>query len=141
MSPPTAISGTLIQGNSIGTDVTGTVALGGGGITLSGGFGGISGTQIGGTSAGERNLISGNDTDGITVDGTTGTVIEGNFIGTDISGHHPLGNAEAEDPEQCRRSGPNRRYRTGRWELDLRELHGHRNAQRSGCGRGQLDRR
>jgi hypothetical protein len=73
-----------VQGNLIGTDVTGTMALGN--IT------GINGSNlIGGTTAAARNIISGN-IDGITDEGN---LIEGNYIGTDISGMMGLGNAHA----------------------------------------------
>lgn len=52
---------------------------------------------IGGSSASERNLISGNGTGvetdgGPSGDGVAGTTIEGNLIGTDASGAGPLGN-------------------------------------------------
>ena len=82
----------VVQGNLIGTDVTGAVALGNGlcGMNLSG-----SGLNtIGGTDAGARNVISGNNNNGIELSspGTTGNVIQGNLIGTDLAGTHVLGN-------------------------------------------------
>jgi hypothetical protein len=73
-----------VQGNLIGTYVTGTTALGN--IT------GIDGGNlIGGTTAAARNIISGNSV-GITDEGD---LIEGNYIGTDISGTMWLANAQA----------------------------------------------
>ena len=89
-------SGTVIQGNSIGTDVTGTVALGGagGGITL----GHAVGTQVGGTVAGAGNLISGNGkgivggSSGVSGGKVDDTSVQGNLIGTDASGMAALGN-------------------------------------------------
>src|SRR5262249_29422244 len=50
---------------------------------------------IGGTSAGARNVISGNALDGIVISdsGTTGNVVQGNYIGTDITGAVALANA------------------------------------------------
>ena len=42
---------------------------------------------------GRRNLISDNET-GIEVDSSSGIVIEGNYIGTDITGESPIGNLE-----------------------------------------------
>jgi hypothetical protein len=82
-------SGSIIQGNLIGTDVTGTVPLpnGSGGIQLDGG----SFNTVGGIGAGARNLISGNQQYGIFIQ-TRGNVIQGNYIGTDITGTRALGN-------------------------------------------------
>jgi parallel beta-helix repeat protein len=79
-----------IQGNTIGTDVTGSYALGnaGGGIE-SAASGGVT---IGGASS-ARNLISGNAGDGVD-GGGTGDVIEGNFIGTDVSGTRAVPNGD-----------------------------------------------
>lgn len=80
-------SGNIIEGNLLGTDSTGETAIGsqGNGIDLEGG---ASNTTIGGSgSAG--NLISGNAGDGIYFDTestTTGNVVAGNEIGTDITG-------------------------------------------------------
>ena len=88
-------AGTLIQGNYIGTDKTGMVAIGnggGGGILISGNTSG--GNTIGGSAAGARNVISGNATVGINVQGGSPTpnLIQGNFIGTDATGASNLGN-------------------------------------------------
>jgi hypothetical protein len=84
--------GNLAQGNFIGTDVTGTKALGNGGdgvVILE------SGDTIGGTTAGARNLISGNAGNGITLLGTSGNnVVENNYIGTNLSGTIALGNGQ-----------------------------------------------
>jgi hypothetical protein len=79
----------LIQGNFIGTDVTGTVALGNG-VLAGGAQSGISGgtnDTIGGTTAAARNIISGNPY-GISSD--HGDHIEGNYIGTDVTGEVDL---------------------------------------------------
>jgi CSLREA domain-containing protein len=81
---------TLIQGNLIGTDVTGTVALGN---TEDGMF--IQGMPytIGGTTAAARNVISGN-TDGIEIgDNADDLVIQGNYVGVDITGTAPIPNS------------------------------------------------
>lgn len=76
--------GVRIIGNFIGTDVTGTVALPnlGEGMRID-----ASPTNniVGGTTPGERNIISGNTTDGIIVRGDDNT-ITGNYIGTDVTG-------------------------------------------------------
>ncbi len=76
----------VIQGNLIGTDATGTAAIGNGtGISV-GGFNNL----IGGTVPGARNIISGNAV-GAEVFGMQDRV-QGNFIGTDITGTVALGN-------------------------------------------------
>ncbi|HKO45253.1 MAG TPA: Calx-beta domain-containing protein [Pyrinomonadaceae bacterium] len=80
---------TTIQGNLIGTDPSGTSAIGNGtGINSSG-----AGALVGGTAAGARNIISGNSL-GVRISGISGTQskVEGNFIGTDITGLVALGN-------------------------------------------------
>ena len=76
--------GNVVQGNYIGTDVTGTLDVGNTqtGIRLQGGP-----QTIGGTVAGARNVISGNDGSGIEfISATTGVLIQGNFIGTNAAG-------------------------------------------------------
>ena len=91
----------VIAGNYIGTDVTGSVALGNlprggtGGVGVS--LRGSSNLTIGGTAANAGNLISGNDTYGINSlgAGTSGIAIQGNLIGTDATGTRKLGNALA----------------------------------------------
>jgi hypothetical protein len=95
----TATVDTLIQGNYLGTDRTGTVDMGNGihGIEV-GAFntaeGYASRTTIGGTTAAARNLISGNNANGITLVGTAAreNVIQGNYIGTNVNATAPLGN-------------------------------------------------
>ena len=53
----------------------------------------MSDVTIGGTAAGDRNVISTNAGAGIgLVGGDTGELIQANLIGTDISGANPLGN-------------------------------------------------
>jgi CSLREA domain-containing protein len=81
-----AANGNLIEGNFIGTDASGTSALGNesDGIDIEG-----SNNMI------LNNLISANGDEGIDIDdvNATGNVIQGNRIGTDITGALPLGNA------------------------------------------------
>ena len=78
----------VVEGNDIGTDITGTIAIGNGttgnGITITA----SNSNTIGGSAAGAGNVISGNSGDGveITGSGTTGNVVAGNYIGTDITG-------------------------------------------------------
>jgi len=76
-----------IQGNVIGLDATATYAVpNGSGIFLST----TPLATIGGSGAGEGNLISGNN--GIGIIGTAPVSIQGNFIGTDTTGTKPLPN-------------------------------------------------
>lgn len=88
-----ASTGNQIEGNYIGTDSLGTTALGNTncGVQIDGAPNNI----IGGSEAGEGNVISGNGRQGICVTGSsaTGTVIRGNYIGTDAGGTQALGNA------------------------------------------------
>jgi len=81
-----------IIGNFIGTNVTGSNVLGNDiGINISGG---ASNNLIGGTTSDERNLISGNNSEGICFEGigTMGNQVIGNFIGTNLSGSGSLAN-------------------------------------------------
>ncbi|MFM2052137.1 MAG: hypothetical protein RL456_174, partial [Pseudomonadota bacterium] len=84
-------TGNTIAGNFIGTDVTGTVDVGnsGSGVRVSG-----DANLIGGTTAADRNLISGNNTHGVLITGAsaTGNTVAGNHIGTDRTGTLDLGN-------------------------------------------------
>ena len=83
-----ATSDNLIEGNYVGTNAAGSAPVtgaqgNGGGIHIAGD---ADTTTIGGTTAAARNVISGNDfIAGITVDGS-GTLIKGNYIGTDPTG-------------------------------------------------------
>ena len=83
---------TSILGNIIGLDETGTVALGNGSSTIGNGVS-LDGSldTIGGTIAADRNIISGNYLRGVQVAGTS-ELVEGNYIGTDITGLVGLGN-------------------------------------------------
>lgn len=85
-------SNNVVIGNLIGTDASGTKALGNkyDAIFLSG----ATNTRIGGLEPGERNIISGNGGSGITVAGrrTSGNVLLGNYCGTDVTGTVALPN-------------------------------------------------
>jgi photosystem II stability/assembly factor-like uncharacterized protein len=82
----------VIQGNLIGTNVSGTLPLqnGGTGVNASNFGANPAEVVIGGTTVGSRNVISGNLGDGVFAG--AGVKIQGNFIGTDITGTLPLGN-------------------------------------------------
>src|SRR5208337_3391633 len=81
----------LVDGNLIGSDVTGLLDLGNKnqGVFISG----AQNNTIGGSLGSSRNLISANHW-GVQLDGAgaTGNTLEGNEIGTDISGAARLGN-------------------------------------------------
>jgi hypothetical protein len=86
-------SGTvLVQGNRIGTGATGTGANANQGDGIFQDFLTLK-ILVGGTTAAERNIISGNLGNGISGGSYYGSaVIQGNFIGTDVTGTLPLGN-------------------------------------------------
>ena len=86
-------SGELIQGNYIGTDSSGTVALGNGGAGID--FVTEGNNTTGGTIAGARNIISANHRNGIEMPGISNNTVQGNYIGTDAMGSHALGNVGA----------------------------------------------
>jgi CSLREA domain-containing protein len=81
----------IIQGNIIGADTGGTIDLGNslGGITVN-----TSSNTIGGATAAARNLISGNNSAGITISGggASSNTVQGNYIGVQSDGTSPLGN-------------------------------------------------
>ena len=90
-------SGHHIQGNFIGTDASGAAALPNGiGISM---HTNVKDSTIGGDTPGARNVISGNTGTGVGVSGflgdptTSGNFVVGNYIGTDVTGSAPLGNA------------------------------------------------
>src|SRR6185436_9177479 len=79
-------SNNLIQGNFIGTDLTGTASLANSGSGI--GITNAAANTIGGIVSGAGNLISGNNNIGIYFQGTGASrnVVQGNFIGTDVTG-------------------------------------------------------
>ena len=91
-------TGNEVLGNYIGTNKNGTSALGNTeeGVLLFS----VSDNTVGGTTAGARNVISGNKQDGVQISGNasigiaTGNVVLGNFIGTRANGTEALGNTE-----------------------------------------------
>ena len=80
----------ILQGNLIGTDVSGLIDLGNGeeGVRIEG----SDKNTIGGPGA-ARNIISGNDATNLLLgDGSSQNVIDNNYIGTDITGNAALVN-------------------------------------------------
>jgi autotransporter-associated beta strand protein len=85
----------IVQGNYVGTDLSGTVAAGNNiGIFIQN----STGATVGGTTPGSGNLVSGNRNNGISVQGAaatpaTGNTIQGNFTGTGVGGIGSIPNA------------------------------------------------
>ncbi len=85
----------LIEGNFIGTDVSGTLKLGNvdSGVLITGGS---YANTVGGTVSGAVNVISNNGDDGVDITGgSANNVVAGDLIGTDVTGEKKLGNVEA----------------------------------------------
>ena len=84
--------GNLIQGNRIGTEFTGTSAIG----NMSNGIWLNSSTNnlIGGSGAGEGNVIGASGGHGILVFGGGDNTVRGNRVGTDVSGAGNLWNGQ-----------------------------------------------
>ena len=87
-----AANNTLIAGNLIGLNATGTAALGnaGSGISVQ-----SANNTIGGITAQARNVISGNGFVGIGLIGSsaTGNTVVGNYIGLNAAGNGMIGNS------------------------------------------------
>jgi CSLREA domain-containing protein len=83
-------AGLLVQGNYIGTNKNGSASIGNdSGVVLR-----SNNNQIGGTTSGAGNVISGNTFSGvgIAVFTTSSNLVQGNFIGVQADGTSPLGN-------------------------------------------------
>jgi hypothetical protein len=83
----------IVQGNHIGTDVSGTIARGNGTI-FNGADIAVTGdnTQIGGLTLADRNIISAGSDWGVFVNAQS-VVVQGNYIGTDVTGTVAFPNA------------------------------------------------
>jgi CSLREA domain-containing protein len=90
-------TGNLVQGNYIGVDATGSAVMGNSyyaGVIIE--FS-ASNNIVGGTTTGAGNVISGNGSSGVFISheagpGSTGNMVQGNYIGTDVTGTADLGN-------------------------------------------------
>ncbi len=86
-------TGTMVYGNYIGTDSTGLLDRGNtnDGIRIRSG---ATANTIGGSGVAHRNIISGNDGDGIEISGETtdGNSVRGNWIGVNATGDAMLSN-------------------------------------------------
>jgi parallel beta-helix repeat protein len=85
-------AGNKVLGNYVGTDATGTKDLGNYNVGVE--VTRASSTTIGGATAAERNIISGNDIHGVYLVDASGNKVAGNYIGTDKNGTASLGNTE-----------------------------------------------
>ncbi|MBK6728983.1 MAG: hypothetical protein IPG63_17500 [Xanthomonadales bacterium] len=88
-----AATGNVVAGNRIGTNPAGTAAIPNGynGVVITA----ASNNRIGGTTAADLNVISGNSLNGIGIAaGASGNLIERNHIGVATDGAAPLGNGE-----------------------------------------------
>ncbi|MBS0495873.1 MAG: tandem-95 repeat protein, partial [Proteobacteria bacterium] len=86
-------SGNVVEGNYLGTNAAGMAALGNHhGVIIDTG---ATNNRIGGTTAGARNLIDASTWEGviITAAGTTGNLVQGNYIGLAADGTTALGNS------------------------------------------------
>ena len=86
----------VVQGNYFGTDAAATNSIPNAfaGATI---FNGATSNTLGGSSVSARNVISGNGSYGVVIGdpGTSGNLLAGNFIGTDVTGTNALGNSFA----------------------------------------------
>lgn len=108
----------VILGNLIGTDLTGVGVMGndGSGVVIEGG---PDDTLVGGDTPQARNVIAGNGGTGVWVHGisTDDTVVQGNYIGTDLWGTHALSNHAG-----VRISGGSKRSLVGGETVNLRNV-------------------
>jgi titin len=88
-------NGNRVLKNRIGLNAAGTGDLGNGdmGVRIEGG---ARNNVVGGADSTARNVISGNDDDGVQIDGvgTNGNRVIGNFIGTNPAGTGDIGNTD-----------------------------------------------
>jgi len=81
-----------VIGNHIGTNIDGSAGIANDiGVAVTNG---AHDNIIGGTTAAERNVISGNTVDGVRVGGANRTVIQGNYIGTNAAGDAAIPNGK-----------------------------------------------
>src|SRR5262249_10883979 len=90
----TGATNNLVQGNIVGLNAAGSSAIPN--VPYYGVFirGGATNNTVGGVTGAARNILSGNGYAGLGIydPGTTGNLVEGNYLGTDITGMTPAGN-------------------------------------------------
>src|SRR5438128_863891 len=82
--------GNVVVGNYLGTNAAGTAATANGnaGVGIS-----SSNNTIGGTTAADRNVISGNTAYGVEISGgASNNIVLGNYVGVDASGSSAIAN-------------------------------------------------
>ncbi len=83
--------GNRVVGNYIGTDATGAHAIrNGAGVVI---YAGSHHNTVGGTEPGMRNVISGSRGHGVHISNGHHNAVLGNYIGTDVTGSHAIGNS------------------------------------------------
>ena len=89
-----ATTSNLVAGNDIGTNSSNSTTLGNyQGVVIEND---AYGNTVGGTTAAARNVISGNNQDGVhIVSGASDNTVEGNYIGTNVGGTAALGNGQS----------------------------------------------
>jgi hypothetical protein len=115
-------NGNVIEDNFIGTDVTGSIALGNSRA-------GVFGSSGIGFHVIRRNVISGNGGDGISLGVGLSNFVEDNFIGTDATGAFALGNSmngirASFDTVRARRNVISGNHQNGIWSGGLNLFHG-----------------
>lgn len=95
ISPNTNSDNWVIQGNYIGVGADGLTSIGNGDPSWAGGVSldNSVGHMVGGSDPAARNVLSGNDSQGIAPDFTDNSTIEGNYIGVGYDGVTPLPNS------------------------------------------------
>ncbi len=103
----------VVQDNFIGTDARGSLDVpNGDGVSVVN----SNNNTIGGSGlAGQGNVISGNRGNGISISASDGTVVQGNYIGTDSDGGEPLPNTD----DGIKVGGSNKVIIGGSWFLGL----------------------
>jgi titin len=88
-------TGNVLQGNTIGLTAAGAAAANVNGVLIDSG---ASGNRVGGASAAQRNVISGNNAVDVYLfgAGTSGNVVQSNFIGTNATGTAAAPNASLD---------------------------------------------
>ena len=82
-------SDSVVQGNFIGVDATGTIAkgnLGSGIVTITSALGQAQSQLIGGPDPGDGNVIAASKVSGISLLAGSDNTIQGNYVGTDVTG-------------------------------------------------------